>query len=80
MKEGALPLFRIIGLPKFQKNEAPKIPTGLPKFRFFCRAEKTSCRFQERDYEDVFFQFNIPKLPVYSSYTILKGIAPTNLE
>ena len=33
--KGALPLFRILGLPKFRKIEAPKIPTGLPKFRIF---------------------------------------------
>ena len=37
---GALPLFRILGIPKIRKIEAPKIPTGLPKIPNFCRAEK----------------------------------------
>ena len=70
--DGILSLYQMLWLLKFRKIQAPRIPTGLPKFRF-------SFRCQGRDYADV-FESTMPKLSAYSCYTILKRIPPTNFR
>ena len=47
-----IPNFRA---PKNPKNLGSQNSDRAPKIPNSRRAEKTSCRFQERDYEDVFF-------------------------
>ena len=62
---GCTPIIPNFRAPKFRKIEAPKIPTGLPKFRIFAEQKKPLVGSRRGIMKMFFFQFNIPKLPVY---------------